>query len=120
MPTVLIVDDTDSDRKLASKVVSKAGHSIITANSGTEAVTMLGRHKPDLILLDVVMPGMDGFKTCRKIRELGGFENTPIVLVTSKDTPSDLFRGKKQGATDHLGKPYKPKALEAIISKYLR
>ena len=53
MPTVLIVDDTDSDRKLATKVVSKAGHSILTANSGTEAITMLGRHQPDMILLDL-------------------------------------------------------------------
>ena len=56
----------------------------------------------------------------RKIRELeSGFEDIPIVLVTSKDTPSDLFWGKKQGATDHLGKPYKPKALDAILSKHL-
>ena len=111
MPTVLIVDDTDSDRKLASKVVTKAGHSIITAGSGSDAITTLGRHKPDLILLDVVMPGMDGFKTCRKIRELGGFEQTPIILVTSKDTPSDLFWGKNREPQTTWASPTNPRHL---------
>ena len=119
MPTVLIVDDSDSDRKLATKVVSKMGHQVIQATDGCEAIRVLSTKKPDLIMLDVVMPGTDGFKTCRQIRDVGGFEQTPILLVTSKDTPSDQFWGKKQGATDHLGKPYKPKILASLLEKYL-
>ena len=119
MALVLIVDDSESDRQLASKVVSKAGHQVMTVSSGKDALSLLKTQRPDLILLDIVMPEVDGFKTCRSVRDLPGLERVPIILVTSKQSPSDQFWGKKQGATDHLGKPYKPKELSSLIDKYI-
>ena len=119
MATVLIVDDSKSDRKLAKKVVSKLGHEIIEATNGHEALDMLQEYMPDLILMDVVMPEMDGFATCRAIREKKMFARVPIVLITTKNTASDEYWGKKQGATAHLGKPYGPKDLSEAVEQFI-
>ncbi|NET74439.1 MAG: response regulator [Sphaerospermopsis sp. SIO1G2] len=119
MATVLIVDDSKSDRKLAKKVVSKLGHIVVEAANGLEAIEMLDEYMPQLILLDVVMPEMDGFATCRAIRENKRYARIPIVLTTTKNTASDEFWGKKQGATAHLGKPYGPKDLAAVVEQYV-
>ena len=119
MAVVLVVDDSDTDRMLASKVVMDEGHHVLAARSGAEAIEMLTKQGVHMVLLDVVMPQMDGFKTCRSIRKDLGLAETPIVMVTTKNTPTDEFWAKKQGATAHLGKPYKPDDLRSILRTYI-
>lgn len=120
MDTILVCDDMKTDRELVGKVVTGAGHSVIYASDGAEAVARAKELKPSLIFLDVVMPNQDGFKTCRTLKQDPQTAGIPVVLVTSKATDSDKFWAKKQGADDHVGKPFSPDALLAIIRRYTR
>lgn len=118
MSTVLVVDDMQTDRELAGQVVTKAGHRAVYASSGAEAVQKAIEMKPSLILLDVVMPQQDGFKTCRELKKNPETAKIPVVLVTSKNNESDRFWGQKQGADEHVGKPFSPDSLTALIRRY--
>src|SRR5258705_12240391 len=101
MSIVLVVDDAQTDRELLARLVTGTGHRVITAGDGKEAIEMAKSQKPDLIFLDVVMPSMDGFATCRSLKKDPSTAAIPVVLVTSKATDSDRFWGRKQGADDH-------------------
>lgn len=120
MAVILVVDDAQTDRELLGRVVNSSGHRAILAQDGKEAIDLAKQHKPALIFLDVVMPMMDGFATCRKLRKDPDTSEIPIVLVTSKATESDMFWGKKQGATEHVGKPWSPTVIEEMIKRYCR
>ena len=120
MDTILIVDDVQSDRELLGKVVTGAGHKAIYAADGAEAITRAREAKPSLILMDVVMQGQDGFKACRSIKQDAELGKIPVVLVTSKGTDSDKFWGRKQGADDHVGKPYTQQQVDELIHRYVR
>jgi twitching motility two-component system response regulator PilH len=120
METILIIDDVQTDRELLGSVVSKAGHHPIYAADGSEGVNVAKAKRPALILLDVVMPTQDGYKTCRTLKNDPDTAKIPIVLVTSKSTDSDRFWGKKQGADDLIGKPYTPDAMLGMIRRYVR
>jgi len=117
---ILIVDDVETDRKLAGKVVTDAGHRALYANDGEEALTKAKQLRPGLILLDVVMPKLNGFNTCRKLKSDPETKTIPVVLVTNKTTESDKFWGIKQGADAHVGKPYTPDQILAVIQKHGR
>jgi CheY-like chemotaxis protein len=120
MESILIIDDVQTDRELLGSVVSTAGHHPLYAHDGREALTVAKEKRPALILLDVVMPVQDGFKTCRTLKSDPDTAKIPVVLVTSKNTDSDRFWGKKQGADDLIGKPYTPEAMLGIIRRYVR
>lgn len=120
MAVILVVDDAQTDRELMARVVNGSGHRAVLAADGKEAISLAKQHKPSLIFLDVVMPLMDGFATCRHLRKDPETAQIPIVLVTSKATESDVFWGKKQGATEHVGKPWSPSAIETMIKRYCR
>ena len=120
MHNILIVDDVQTDRDLLGSVVSKAGHHPVYATDGNQALDVAKQMKPAMIFLDVVMPGQDGFKTCRTLKNDPSTSKIPVVLVTSKKTDSDKFWGKKQGADEHVGKPYTPQQVGDIISRYVR
>jgi twitching motility two-component system response regulator PilH len=120
MPSILVVDDVQTDRELVGMVVSKAGHQPIYAGNGAEAHALAKRHKPALILMDVVMPTQDGFKTCRDLKQDPETAAIPVVLVTSKGTKSDHFWGKKQGADGYVTKPFTPDSLIAAIRQFVR
>jgi twitching motility two-component system response regulator PilH len=120
MHRILVVDDVQTDRELVGKVVEKAGHTAIYCADGKQAITDAKMHKPSLIFMDVVMPGMDGFAACRAIKKDPETATIPIVLVTSKGTESDKFWGKKQGADDHVPKPFTPAALTDLMKRYLK
>jgi len=119
MKTVLIADDVQTDRELMAQVVSKAGHHVEHAADGDEAVEKAKALKPALILLDVVMPKLDGFGACRKLKKDAETSNIPIVLVTSKATDTDKFWGQKQGCDDYLVKPFTPDDLSRVVRKFL-
>ncbi len=120
MAVILVVDDAQTDRELMSRVVTGSGHRVITASDGKEAIALAKAQKPALIFLDVVMPVFDGFATCRTLTKDPETSGIPIVLVTSKSTDSDVFWGKKQGASDHIGKPWDKATVEAMIKKYVK
>lgn len=119
MKTVLICDDVQTDRELAAKVVTAAGHHPEFAVDGDDAITRAKTLKPDLILLDIVMPKSDGFAVCRALKAEATTQTIPIVFITSKATASDKFWGQKQGADEHIGKPFTPDALLATMKKFL-
>ena len=120
MDTILIVDDVQTDRELIGMVVSKAGFHAVYAADGAEAIAKAKQLKPTMIFLDVVMPVQDGFKTCRDLKKDPDTAKIPVVLVTSKSGDSDKFWGQKQGAVDHISKPFSKDHLLGCIRMYAR
>ena len=115
---ILIVDDVQTDRDLLTRTVIGSGHQVIAAADGKEAINLAKAHKPGLIFLDVVMPSMDGFATCRQLKKDPETASIPVVLVTTKSGDSDRFWGKKQGADDHIAKPWTKDTIEAVIRRF--
>lgn len=119
MPTILIADDTPSEAALMAAVVKDLGHVAQTVNDGETCISTAKTLKPALILLDVVMPKMDGFNTCRKIKKDPELANTPVIMVTSKNQDSDKFWAEKQGASRFVTKPFTPESLADAIKACL-
>jgi twitching motility two-component system response regulator PilH len=112
---VLVVDDSATDLTKLEQICVGAGYSVITATSGTEAVAKAKSDMPDAVLLDVVMPGMNGFQACRAITSDPVTQNIPVVLVSSKGEKTDRLWGEEQGAKGYITKPYTPEQiLEAL------
>jgi twitching motility two-component system response regulator PilH len=120
MATILIIDDVKTDRDLLGKVVTTSGHHPEYAVDGQDGIVKARALKPALILLDVMMPNLNGFETCRKLKADPETASIPVVLVTSKGGESDKFWGQKQGANDHVVKPFTTKSLTAVISRHVR
>lgn len=120
MNTILIVDDVQTDRDLLGKVVMASGNNPVYASDGNEAISKAREYKPALILMDVVMQGVDGFKACRTIKQDPDLAKIPVVLVTTKGTESDKFWAKKQGADDHVSKPWSQDTILGVIRRYTR
>jgi twitching motility two-component system response regulator PilH len=119
MPTILIADDTPSEAALMASVVEQLGHVAKTVSDGETCISTARTLKPALILLDVVMPKMDGFKTCRQIKKDPELANTPVIMVTSKTSDSDKFWAEKQGANRFVTKPFTPESLAEAIKAFV-
>ncbi|EHB62315.1 MULTISPECIES: response regulator transcription factor [Paenibacillus] len=115
--TILMVDDEVEIIKLMEIYVKNEGYTLLTANSGIEALEILKTHKVDLIILDVMMPKMDGIQACMKIREEN---NTPIIMLSAKSQEIDKIAGLSIGADDYVTKPFSPLELIARIKSQLR
>lgn len=120
MATILIVDDLASEAQLMAGVVTSLGHQPIIVNDGAQALSTAKTAAPSLILLDVVMQGLNGFETCRKIKRDPATTNIPIIMVTTKDQETDKFWATKQGANGYVVKPFSPDDLAAAIRANLR
>jgi len=115
---ILVVDDEATLVKLIDQVLSEKGYEVFKASSGQEALKAMFAEKPDLVLLDVVMPGMDGWQTCRRIREIS---NVPIIILTGKkNNEDDIVRGLEYGADEYLLKPVGNRELVARVRAALR
>lgn len=119
MATILIVEDTPVELQLMRDAVAPLGHNIIHAPSGDLALELAEKNKPALILLDVVMPGKDGFSVCRSLKKNAATESTPVIIVSSKGQDSDKFWAQKQGANDYIVKPYAKEALQAAVKRFI-
>ncbi len=119
MANILIADDSASETALISRVVTDLGHRSFTATNGQECLDQANRLKPDLILLDVVMPTLDGFNTCRKLRKNPETAGIPVVMVTSKNGDSDRFWAERQGANGYVTKPFDASHLGATIQHFV-
>jgi signal transduction histidine kinase len=105
MSTILIVDDEPSARETLSAVLDGQNYRLEMAENGVEAIQMAMQIQPDLILLDVMMPGMNGFEVCRRVRSTPGLAEVPIIILTALDDPASLLQGIESGADDFLTKP---------------
>jgi twitching motility two-component system response regulator PilH len=103
--TILIVDDSPTDRAFLVSVLKKAGYQCFEAESGAEGVAKAKAKKPDLILLDVIMPGLNGFETARILQRDDETKSIPIFICTTKDQATDKVWGMRQGATHYIVKP---------------
>src|SRR5687768_11801822 len=112
---ILVADDTDSIRALFQKLLSADGHEVITVEDGLEALAAAERHRPDVVLLDVGMPGLDGIEVCRRLKSDPATRLTPVVLVTGLSDLSDRIKGIEAGADDFLSKPVHPHELRARV-----
>jgi twitching motility two-component system response regulator PilH len=108
---ILVVDDSATERFFFAELLSKNGYQVVTAENGAEAVTKAKSEKPDLILMDVVMPGQNGFQVTRTISRDPDTAHIPVIICTSKNQETDRYWGMKQGARDYLTKPVDPKDL---------
>lgn len=105
MTHILIVDDSPTETHILSTMLEKNGFSVITAENGDAGVSKAKEEKPDLILMDVVMPGMNGYEASREISADPETSAIPIIIVSSKNQETDRMWGLRQGAKDYIGKP---------------
>ena len=117
---ILVVDDTPKNVKLLADLLTVKGYSVITAASGSEALALMDAERPDLVLLDVVMPEMSGYEVCRKIRENPATEILPVIMVTALDPSEERIKGLDAGADDFLTKPINQAELLARVRSLLR
>ena len=119
MALILIVDDSPTEVHVMKKALEKSGYQTATAQDGAEGVRMAREMTPDLIFMDVVMPGRNGFQACRDLKNDDRTKNIPIILCTSKGNESDKFWGQQQGANAHVVKPFKGEELLAAVKRVL-
>lgn len=118
MPKVLIVDDEESNCKVISRILKKEGYETITAFNGREALEQFEKHNPDIVLLDIMMPEMDGYDACRQLKQKPQF--IPVILITALDLPEHKIKGIQIGADDFINKPFNPEELKARIRNLLK
>jgi len=117
MQTILVVDDEPKIAQLARDYLEHAGFSVLTAGDGASALQAAGVRQPDLVVLDLGLPGVDGIEVMRSIRAAG---STPIVVLTARDTELDKLLGLELGADDYVTKPFSPRELVARVRAVLR
>jgi adenylate cyclase len=117
---ILVVDDTPVNLKLLADLLTAKGYSIVTAASGAEALEKINGAVPDIVLLDVMMPGMSGYDVCRKIRENPATAMLPVVMVTALDPGQERVKGIDAGADDFLSKPINQPELLARVRSLMR
>ncbi len=116
---ILVVEDSSTQRKVICKMLLKSGYRILEAKDGYEALSIVELERPDLILLDIVMPGIDGYKVMSLIKDIPNMGNVPIIMLTSRGKLIDKMRGKISGTNEYLTKPFKRGELMDKIRKYL-
>jgi twitching motility two-component system response regulator PilH len=119
MARILIVDDSPSQLLGMKRIVEKLGHEIVTAEDGASGVEVAKSTMPDLILMDVVMPNLNGFQATRAISKEPTTANIPVVLVTTKDQETDKVWGMRQGAKAYITKPFTETQLIEVINSLL-
>lgn len=117
MVTVLVVEDTLSEQQLITNYLQDSGYQVIQANNGQEALEKTVKHQPDIVLTDVVMPGMNGFELCRSLKKNVATQSLPVIVCTSKNQELDRLWGMKQGVDVYVTKPFtKEEIIRAIRS----
>jgi CheY-like chemotaxis protein len=119
MKKVLVADDKDTGRELVRTVLEKSGYEVFEANNGSQAVAEASRLHPDLIILDIHMPGLDGFGVIEKLRSEASFSHTPIIALTASAMMGDRERAMAAGFTGYITKPIRLDALRAEVERLL-
>lgn len=119
MQTIMIIDDTPSDVKILVEIFSSFNVNLTLAHNGETGLSLTETKKLDLILLDVVMPGMSGFEVCEKLKENSNTVDIPVIFITGQTHAVDEFRGFRLGAVDYIKKPYNPMIVIQRIGTHL-
>jgi twitching motility two-component system response regulator PilH len=119
MAKVLIIDDSPTEVHILKSFLTNKGHDVLVAQDGKTGIDVAETEKPDLILMDVVMPGVNGYQATRKLSRNDATSKIPVIMVTTKSQETDRIWGMRQGATDYLVKPVKEKALNQKIDEVL-
>jgi DNA-binding response OmpR family regulator len=117
VPSLLLVEDDPSIRMAIELALTRQGHQVATAATGEEALELWQSQRPELVVLDVMLPGLDGFEVCRRIRRT---DQVPIILLTARSDDIDVVVGLESGADDYVVKPVQPRVLDARIRAVLR
>jgi phosphoserine phosphatase RsbU/P len=119
-PSVLVVDDTADNRRLIAGILRSEGYALRFASDGEQALREADAAPPDLVLLDVVMPGLDGFEICRRLKERPATAEVPVIFLTGLDDSADKVRGLRLGAVDWVAKPFDPAEMRARVRNQVR
>ena len=122
MSTVLVVEDSVTQRQMISDLLKGSGlnASVISVGDGVEALEQIQNQPPDIVVLDIVMPRMNGYEVCRQIKTDPKTENIPVIMCSSKGEEFDKYWGRKQGADAYIAKPFEPTELIGTIKQLLR
>jgi DNA-binding response OmpR family regulator len=116
---ILVVDDSRTAQMMTTMIINKGSYDVLTASDGEEGVQKATLEKPDLILMDVMMPKMDGFEACRRLRSQEATKNIPVIIVTTRGEAVNVEIGYEVGCTDYVTKPINSAELLAKIRNYL-
>lgn len=120
MSTVLIVEDNVTQQQLLCWVLKKMGLTVIIASDGLEALEKVQIHSPELVILDIVLPHMNGYEVCRRIRADSKTQKLPVIICSAKKEEFDLYWGMKQGADAYLTKPFQAKEIASTVKSFLK
>jgi len=116
---ILVVEDHEENRRIMRDLLTSAGYEMIEAVTGEDGVTLAERERPDLILMDIQLPGIDGYETTRRIKANPALRAIPIIAVTSYALSGDDVKAREAGCNDYVTKPFSPRALLGKIREYL-
>jgi two-component system cell cycle response regulator DivK len=117
---ILVVEDQEDNRRIMRDLLTSAGYEVIEAVTGEEGVAAAETHRPDLILMDIQLPGLDGYEATRQIKVNPDLEHIPIIVVTSYALSGDDVKAFEAGCNDYVSKPFSPRELLAKIREYLQ
>ena len=117
---ILVVDDSSTIRRSAETMLTAEGYDVVTAENGFEALSMVARHNPDLIFVDIMMPRLDGYQTCALIKNNSAFKDTPVIMLSSKDGLFDKAKGRIVGSDEYLTKPFSKEELLGAIREHVQ
>lgn len=120
MSTALVIEDSPTQMEVLSNCLRRGGLNVETASNGDEALAKISSQKPDVIILDVVLPGRSGFELCRDLKAEAGTSNIPVVICSTKSSEMDKFWGMKQGADAYLAKPVDQEELVRTVKRLLK
>jgi twitching motility two-component system response regulator PilH len=120
MSTVLVVEDSVTQREMIEDLLKGSGLTVKTAGDGVEALETMQGNCPDIVVMDIVMPRMNGYELCRRIKTDPKTERVPVVMCSSKGEEFDRYWGMKQGADAYIAKPFQPQELVGTVKQLLR
>jgi twitching motility two-component system response regulator PilH len=116
---VLVVDDSQAEIRLLQSVLQQAGFHTVAISDPMKIEEAIEEERPNVILLDVVMPQRNGFQVCRDLKNQESYAKIPVILVTSKTAPSDRYWGEQQGANGYVAKPFTPDELISVVKRFV-
>lgn len=119
-PTILIAEDTSNVRRILVHILEQAGYQTVQAKDGSEALMLLGMQRFDLVLLDIMMPGKDGYAVCQELRAQSKTRSLPVVMVTARGSKEAVLQAVRSGADDYIVKPFTKEVLLGKVEKVLQ
>jgi twitching motility two-component system response regulator PilH len=117
--TILVVEDSPTEMQMVKTALQSRGYTVITAMNGEDGIEKARKERPQLVVLDIILPGKNGYQVCRDLKSFPDTKDVPVIMLTSKSQESDRFWGMKQGADAYLTKPWREEELLAAIARHL-